>query len=268
MIPLIAKAIMDIAEPLEEKEENNVDSCKNNFKTYTQSIIEAIDKGFYDSCSIFGQKAFEALKAHKLANTTHIDSPSPALSNFYKSKSACKDARDKALKTAYTKASNLFEANSSSSIAQDAAKIYSNHLQTALFPMIDDLKNIAEERNKLTFFRTIEEMVINAKSNLLEEFIKELRDNQDYYNMYDISYFMELTDIEVHDFRVNETGFFGLLESIVSENIEYTVTGYFEALSEMQNDLDIRADSFYSSAHTAYRIYAKDIVRKINILTE
>ena len=86
-----------------------------------------------------------------------------------------------------------------------------------------------------------------------------LLDNRDYYSMYDYNYFLEQTSIEKHDFRVSDDVFFKLIETVVADNIEYTIEGIFDPINEMEKDVNDYANTFFGAALSKYKAYTDEI---------
>lgn len=231
-------------------------------------VIDSSERERYDAYSSTAKSIHTALKTHRLINTTHLDYPHGALTTFYNSKLKAKSVLNDILQKAYITSCNLFDVNSPDSIAYTAAKIYAEHLHSTLLRLLDELEIMAKDNNKVTLFNATKPLVIDAEKNLLHEFNKELLDSENYYKMYNYSYFEDLTDIEVHDFRVNTMGLLGVIEELFGATVEYTIVHCEKALREMENDLELRADTFYRRAYDIYNDYARKIVENVDSITK
>lgn len=257
-------SVLDIC----ENDKKQIKQSEDNLAKLVVSRWKEINQEKYATYSDTARLVHNALQVNMLMSTTHLDYPSGLLTTFYKSKSSCKDARNKALKNAYTKASNMFAPYSHSSIAYDTANIYGKHLKTVILPMIDDLEDHAKKNNKMTFWEMTKPLIMEASDNLLKKYNKDLSDNENYYKMYNYSFFEGLTDIETHDYRINETGVLKALETLFEENVEYTIVGFDKALQELNDDLELRSATFYRKAWHIYQEYIQEIVQNIDVLTK
>ena len=77
--------------------------------------------------------------------------------------------------------------------------------------------------------------------------------------LYDINYFIEKVPIEKHDFRVNEDVVFKLLETLLADNVQYTITDIYTSICEMEHDLNNHASTFFSTAYSEYTHYVSEI---------
>jgi hypothetical protein len=85
--------------------------------------------------------------------------------------------------------------------------------------------------------------------------------------MYNIEYFRDRVDVEEHDYRVSEDGFFKLLERIATDHIQYTLSGVFDSVQEMEKDLNDHASTFFNTVYDEYQDYAAEIVRLIDSIS-
>lgn len=201
----------------------------------------------------------EKLKAPKLYDYCRLPNNTNIGITFYKSRSACEKARDNCIKTAYSEAKSYFDINSSKALSRKAADFYSKRLQQVFTPVIDRLELLCKMQNQTSAFASLKKMIHNSHENLQKVFEAELLDNRDYYTMYDYNYFLEQTSIEKHDYRISDDVFFKMIETVVANNIEYTVEGFFEPINEMEKDVNAYANTFYGAALSAYLSYTGEI---------
>ena len=103
------------------------------------------------------------------------------------------------------------------------------------------LQKLYELHRKSDCFRTFKDKITHSSKNLLELFQTELSDNTDYYAMYRFQYFLDQVEIEEHDYRVMEGGFWRSLETLISGSIQYTISDIHTPISEMEGDLNEHA---------------------------
>ena len=181
----------------------------------------------------------------------------------FHSRHECRKAGETIIKNAYNEASKYLKANSADSLARSEAEKYSKKINSTLLPIMGVLKRQCQSQNQIEVYRQISDAVNSCKRNLLAEFTKELEDNSDYYSLYNIDYFLDQLEIEEDDMRT-ETGILGMLEWLNPQSFEYSFDGTFEALEEIEKDINAKAASFFSVTHERYR----DYVRKIEDLID
>ena len=77
--------------------------------------------------------------------------------------------------------------------------------------------------------------------------------------MYQFDYFMDQVEIEEHDYRISEGGFLRALETLAGGSIQYTITDIHSAISEMEEDINDHANTFFNTAQSEYQYYCQDI---------
>lgn len=182
---------------------------------------------------------------------------------FFKNKKECKERRNSVIIKAYNEANSHFAIDSSKSVAKEAASFYADFVTNLTAPLCEKLELCDSPAD--TFpdaFRKLKTLIKHTRKNLLQQFQEELRDNMDYYQMYDLNYFIEQVDIEEHDYNL-DTGdkVFDFIARLVNDNTEYTLEGLFDSLNELENDLNKNAASFFSTAFEIYQKYRREIVQ-------
>ena len=188
--------------------------------------------------------------------------PQPAISSCmeFKSKSDCTAARNSCIKKAYQQAENYLKPRNSSCVANSQAKQYSDMITDCFSPVWDTLKNYCQFTNQTHSYEQLYELVENSQKQLLHSFEAELLDSGDYYKMYDISYFYDQAEIEEHDYRITDDSepFFKLVETVFAKNIEYSFSP-FEAISEIEKDLNEYLYTFSKATYSEYKRYVEKI---------
>ena len=116
-----------------------------------------------------------------------------------------------------------------------------------------------KKRNQSHVFTKIKELTGHSHENLKKAFDAELLNSDDYYAMYDYSYFLNQTEIEEHDNRFSERGLFRSLETFIPDSIQYTIENTFAPINEMEKDLNDHAATFFNVAYQAYKDYVSNI---------
>lgn len=214
---------------------------------------------FHETHTPLASAFHKLLKSRKLMNTYHLSYDSSIPTKAFKSKSACQEAREKCIRKAHDEAENYIAAGNSKSLSRKAAEFYSKHIDSVFDSTRKALESLSNLTGTVEQYQLLCEKVDTSYKNLLAEFEDELNDNQDFYGMYDIDYFIEQVEIEEHDYRISEDFFTRALETLFTDKVEYTVTNLYSAINEIQNDLDSQANTFYGAAFNAYQSYISEI---------
>ena len=73
--------------------------------------------------------------------------------------------------------------------------------------------------------------------------------------MYRLDYFYDKIDIDVTDCRVSEGGLFRAMEAMFADSMHYAYTGVWDAVSELEKDLNENLTTFYRRAYAEYTAY-------------
>lgn len=199
------------------------------------------------------------LEAFKYTEYYSLPFDSRIVGEFYNSKTACEKARKQCIETAYRTAMQHFTPSSALCIANDAVKFYTKCIEHVFLPIIDLMEELCKSTNQPTAFARLKELVTGCRSELKQTFDTELQKNASYYALYDINYFIEKVPIEKHDFRVNEDVVFKLLETLLADNVQYTITDIYTSICEMEHDLNNHANTFFTTAYSEYTHYISEI---------
>lgn len=154
------------------------------------------------------------LLGHKITNEYHISTHDYSESN---------DPIEIII-SAYEYAEALFDVDSENSIFTQTITFYMKHIDEALESFTCGMDNLIAATSLLQFFAIIQEFVNNDHNSLIQMLISELKDNKDYYKLFTLDYFLELTRTE----------------------------GLDAALSELEYDVNIRASTYYNAAYSEY----------------
>lgn len=200
------------------------------------------------------------LKTHRIYEHYHLPFDSSVMGTFYNSRSECDAAKKSALEKAYHTAGRYITPGDSKCIAKTAAEYYHEQIQDIFTPQIlKGLQKLCELNNHSSVYQKLQEILGQNKKKILSLLETELRESADYYNMYQFDYFMDQVEIEEHDYRISEGGFFRALETLAGGSIQYTITDIHSAISEMENDLNDHANTFFNTAQSEYEDYCRDI---------
>lgn len=221
---------------------------------------------FYETHSPFTNEFHKQLKVPKIYRYYFLPYNSSIASKFYKSKSQCENDKKNTISKAYSEASEYVTPGSSKCFAKEATIYYSKVIDRCFTNIMDNLNLYCDISNKKSIFEKIYNIVNKSKNNLQNIFEQEIRDNVDYYKMYELDYFMDQVEIEKNDYRVSEDGIFRLLEGMIADNIEYTISDIYSSISEMENDLNKRANTFFNSVHNEYEKYVNEIEELLELI--
>ena len=214
---------------------------------------------FGDTHSPLATEYHNQLKYAGLFNIHHVAFNNSLETKFFKSKSECQNAKDSCIKNAYSEAQSYTTAGKSNSFAKEAATFYSDKI-LAVFevarPKLEALSTITGTKEA---YSKLLAKVNHCYEHLLAEFEKELTENADYYDMYDLDYFINQVDVEEHDYRIGDDFLTRTLEGLFADHIEYTINNLHLALNEIESDLNSHANTFYRAAFNIYKCYIADI---------
>ncbi len=214
---------------------------------------------FHESHTPLATAYHKELKSRKLMNMHQITYNTSAATKFFNSKSECERAREHCIRKAYDEAEKYITAGNSKSLSKEAADFYSKQIILAFSPSRKKLEALCSMNGSADLFHALMKKVDKSYKALLAEFENELKDNVDYYAMYDFDYFVEQAEIEEHDYRIFDDVFTRTLETLFTDSIQYTITDIHSAISEIENDLGSRANTFYEAAFNEYKSYISEI---------
>lgn len=208
----------------------------------------------------FARAFYEELEQGEIYRIYRLTWDSDVAAEFYTSRSACESAVRESLQETYNKAQGYVTPGSPRCIASEAASVYGKHVSRCFTPVIDRLRSWCDGIGKITVFQKLFDLTENCEENLRTIFEKELTESADYYSMYRFDYFLEQTEIDTHDFRVSEGGLFRVLETLLADNVQYTVSSLSEPVCEMEKDLNEHAAAFFRCALHLYSEYIHEIL--------
>lgn len=249
--------------PYEENPNFSEEEKENLAKT-------AVENNGYDNYALshspLASRLHQELKAGNLYLRYNLPNDASLAGKFFTKKSECETAKKAALQNAYTKAQAYLTPGHSKCMAKEAAEHYSQKIESSFVPFIDSLKTFCSLSERNSVFDKLSGLISHSKKNLKARFEEELNEHSDYYKLYGLEYFMEQAEIEEHDFRISDEGFFKFLETVLADNIQYTLNNIYSVILELENDLNKYAGTFSRSALTEYQRYVEEIEKLVDSL--
>lgn len=215
---------------------------------------------FHESHSALATLFHNLLKTHRLYEHYHLPFNSSVMGTFYNSHSECNAAKKEALEKAYNKARRYVSPGDSKCIAKAATEHYSSHIHDVFTPeILEKLQTLCEISQKAPFYQKLQDQIKHCKKDISSLLEAELLENADFYAMYQFDYFMDQVEIEEHDYRISEGGFLRALETLAGGSIQYTITDIHSAISEMEEDINDHANTFFNTAQSEYQYYCQEI---------
>lgn len=125
---------------------------------------------------------------------------------------------------AYNNAARLFDAEEQNSIATTTLNFYMEHVDEALEIYTKDMDIFKAASSLLIFFVKAQTLLNEGSEALKRKFSSELINNKDYYTLFSLDYFLELARSE----------------------------GVATALAELEEDVNIRANTYYNTTYKEY----------------
>ena len=169
----------------------------------------------------------------------------------YPTSSACKEAAERIIKAAYTKAHQYFDIQNEQSVVRQALAFYCGIVEDCFDLIMPQLERTSRSLGRTAYYDNLSRLVGGFREFLTGKFRAEIAENADYYHLYKLEYFTGLAEVEEHDYRIGE-GIFKVIETLFGDSLTYTYTGVFEAISEMNDDLNRLTDTFFSCAWREY----------------
>ncbi len=203
-----------------------------------------------------------AIKGRRLSSYLRLSWDTDVASEFYKSKYSAENAVKKEVDAAYDQANNYFIPNRHSCIANELAEQYSAFIIRGCGNIVEQLAPWCARNNTLKIrLQEMEKRISSSANNLRNLFETELYESSDYYHMYKRSYFHEKVDIEKNDYNVDlfDSDLLNGIARLIHDDSEYDVRNLFETMSEMEDDVNSHADTFFSRAYEAFCEYCEEI---------
>lgn len=182
-----------------------------------------------------------------------------ASSKWYTSRYECETAAKEAVRQAYELANKYVTAAESKSVSRTVAEEYAALLKGVFTAHQEALQSCCMLLNKQDEFQKIVQLVNQCEKNLRSKYEEELMNSWEYYKMYRMDYFYDKIEIEEHDNRISDGMLLRAFEALFTDNIEYTYSGVWDAILELEKDLNENLTTFYRRAHAEYMDYIAEI---------
>ena len=125
---------------------------------------------------------------------------------------------------AYQKAQNLFDPDSENSISDITLSFYRKHMDEAIECYIKGLDTFQTLSRLLLAFKKAQELHNAGADAMKEKFSAELINNRSYYALFDVDYYLERARTD----------------------------GVEASLAELEEDVNIRANTYYNAAYKEF----------------
>ena len=200
----------------------------------------------------------DGIKGTCIFRSYYLDKHIQVAGEFYASKWEAKSAAYKVVETAYAVANSYFQPDHVNCIAPWLAEQYADIFRNGSKNIVSRLQTLSGEKDELT--TRLAELVEHAKRDLLIRFEEELTGSDDYYEMYQKSYFLEEIEIKKNDYNVDpfDSDLLNGLARLIHDDSDYTIENLFETISELEHDLNKRADTFFGCAYREYKNFCSE----------
>lgn len=125
---------------------------------------------------------------------------------------------------AYQKAKGIFDAYSTNSIANKTFSLYMQHVNDILDIWTKELDNLSAAVKLLKSYINVNSLIKKGSDALTKQLSSELIKNKKYYALFGLDYYLELS----------------------------RTAGVEPTLSELEEDVNIRANTYYNAAYKEY----------------
>ena len=180
------------------------------------------------------------------------------VTEFYKSKQAAEQAAEKVIESAYSEANSYFQPDRVGCIAPWTAEQYAAIFRDGTKSISARLRSLTGEKAELA--NQLYKLADQAEHELLHRFEQELTESSDFYLMYKKSYFLKQVEIEKDDYNLDlfESDILNGLARLLHDDSEYTVENLIEIVSELEDDVNKHADTFFGCAYQEYKNYCRE----------
>ena len=207
-------------------------------------------------------KVHDSIKVNRIwySQLLHTNTDDAGITAF-PSRWAAEKVAKKVVEKAYRESNSFFQTDHTACLAPPLAAEYAERLQRGLEELPARLCALTGDKRELA--EKLIGLVNKAPEALRERFEQELRENTDFYGMYEESYFIERVTIEKNDYSMDmfDSDFLNGLARLIQNETDYNIDVWslFEIIREMEEDVNKHADAFYSSAYYIYRGYCREI---------
>ncbi len=219
---------------------------------------------FSDYHSSLASKYHEALKVKPLIVKKTLELIIPDNDAYYDSYSSCENAAEQILKNVYKKANSLFDPESKNSLARECSKHYSNIIKRTFEDELTTLRDTSINNNTEEAYNKLCKLINKSKSKLKKSYDCELVEDAEFYELYDLDYFVDQVDID--SIQLDDSSDYELLDMVIKvidylcdTSTKYIISDIHSSFNELRSDMDDHVLTFYKYAHREYNRYVQKI---------
>ena len=182
----------------------------------------------------------------------------PSSSPTFRFRSECEKAKKEAVDRLYDKAKGFLTADRSSGFVKRALEYYGDKASEAFESISRKAESSCAKNGSKEQYEKLSSLCKNARKRLKEAFTEEM--NDDYYKLYDISYFYDLVDIEKNEYFDRSDVLETIFSHLTDDRIEYKYEGIYDVARDLQKDIDSYAETFFKAAHNIYLELVGEII--------
>ncbi|MBE5924102.1 MAG: hypothetical protein E7271_06475 [Lachnospiraceae bacterium] len=203
-----------------------------------------------------------------LTFTKSLSYDNSVLENTYHSRIECYNDAEAIIKQLHSDANAYFDPCDKKSLSKECAKHYSNIIISKYGKLLPELEKICKANNLIELCNKIDKLINESKNNLKKTYDEELVEDAEFYEMYNIDYFMEMIEIDENENNIckDDNPLGHLVNVCLSKAPEYRITDIHSSINEMENDLTDHATTFYKYAHRVYSRYVERIESVLDMI--
>ncbi|MCR5701147.1 MAG: hypothetical protein K6G76_03260 [Lachnospiraceae bacterium] len=242
---------------LPEKEDpNTIEIARSAAKYYGYD-------DFADGHSSLALKYHEALKVKPLIAKKTLELIIPDTAAYYDSYCSCENAAESILKNVHKKANSLFDPESKNSLAKECSKHYSDIIKSTFEDDLSTLRETSINNNAEEAYNKLCKLINKSKSKLKKRYDCELVEDAEFYEIYDLDYFVDQVDIDSIQLDDSDYEFpdilFKVIDYLCDTSTKYIISDIHSSFDELRSDMDDHTLTFYKYAHREYNRYVLKI---------
>lgn len=223
---------------------------------------------FSDYHSSLALKYHDALKVKPFISKKDLELNTPDEDTYYNDYYSCKNAAEDIFKKVYDKANSYFDPNNKNSLAKECAKYYSTIIKDAFEEDLSELEQLSIKNNTFKSYEKLSKLINKSKSKLKKHYDNELVEDAEFYELYDVDYFVD--EIDIDDIQLNNPSNDDLLNIVIDflfdTSTKYIISDIQSPYSELKSDMDDHSLTFYKYAHREYNRYIQKIENCLDII--
>lgn len=217
---------------------------------------------FGEKHNALASKLHFAIKRKKLSKHLYLSWNTSVATEPYTSKSSAENDVKREVDTTYDQANSFFTPGNQACLSGTLAEQYSMFIIYGCGDIIEQLAARCSSSETLKLcLQKLEKLIASSSENLRKLFDQELYESSDYYGMYKRSYFHEQINIEHNDYNVDmfDSCILNELARLIHDDSQYTVHNMYETMSELEEDVNSHANTFFGQAFEIYCKYCQEI---------